>query len=273
MPNHPLTIINSHWFDKTREIKNIPQPCNIMVDDIISYSNTLPNIFIQVEPNIIINNEHYLLNNFTLFHTIFTYNENLLHRCPNAKFCVVGTTWIDKNFEIIDISKKQFKISTLVGAKIINNSIGHILRHLIHHAQTHILKDCPITYFRSSHQLPHIKDYGGNPLLGTSKMPLFEEFKFAIVIENTRECNCFSEKIMDCILTKTIPIYWGCSNIDKFFDISGWIILETGTVEELSSKITKLSDDYYDNYKHIIDKNFTEALKYVDMYDNINNAI
>jgi hypothetical protein len=33
----------------------------------------------------------------------------------------------------------------------------------------------------------------------------------------------FSEKITDCILNKTSPIYWGCSNIGDFFNMDGII--------------------------------------------------
>lgn len=43
-------------------------------------------------------------------------------------------------------------------------------------------------------------------------------YKFSIAMENCREENYFTEKITDCILTDTIPIYHGCPNIDNFFE-------------------------------------------------------
>jgi hypothetical protein len=57
---------------------------------------------------------------------------------------------------------------------------------------------------------------------------------------------------MDCLLTKTILIYWGCPNISEYFDTTGWIILETETVEELHEKGRELTPDYYHNYTEIL---------------------
>ena len=279
MSNHPDTIIYSDWFFKTKYLKNIPQPACISVDT-YNISSHLPNIFIQVEPNVIMNyTEDYLINNHKKYHTIFTYNTNVLEKCPNAKFYVCSTTWIEKDiYENIDISKKEYKISMLAGSKLLNNSKGHIFRQVIHHNQP-LLQEYPITFFRSSAQKPHIHDYGNNPFLleinsnvSNNKFPLFEEFQFAIIIENTRQTNCFSEKIIDCILTKTIPIYWGCDNINDFFDTTGWIILESSTLEELSSKLNILNNEYYNTYIDVIEKNHKTALQYSDFYENVNNA-
>lgn len=275
MEHHPATIIyNRGWFSKNKIIKNIPEPCCIIVDTPYVFSQTLPNIFIHVEPNVIINNEQYLINNYSKYHTIFTYNQNVLNKCSNAKKYIYGTTFLQKNvYENIDISKKKYAISHLAGAK--NDTIGHKLRILFHNNQDK-LKDYPITFFRSFAQRPHITDYGNNPFIGHEaerKTDLFLEYQFAIVIENCRQTNGFTEKIIDCLLTKTIPIYWGCDNISNYFDTTGWIILETETVEELQEKLKILTPEYYDKYKDNIEKNYTIALKYTDLYENLNNAI
>jgi len=278
MTNHKDTIVYSYWFDKTKHIENIPQPACIIVDNPNYLSKDLPNVYIQVEPNIILNYENYLIENYQKYHTIITYNQNVLDKCPNAISYIYGTTWVNKNYyNNIDINKKQFHISVLSGTKLMNSAPGHKFRQIIHHNQ-HLLIDFPITFFRSSQQKPIIKDYGNNPLLEPnttthSKNKLFEDFQFAIVIENSKQLNYFTEKIMDCILTKTIPIYWGCPNIADFFDTSGWIILETNTVEELSNKMRCLTKEYYSLYKDIIEKNHKTAQKYTDVYQNINNAI
>ena len=274
LTNHQSTVIDSYWFDKNKFIANIPQPCHIAIDT-YSLSDVLPNIFIQVEPNIIVNNEQYIIDNHQKYHTIFTFNKNILEKCSNSKKYIYGTTWINKNdYENIDITQKHFKISTLTGSKLIHNASGHIFRQTIHHNQM-ALQQYPITFFRSYAQQPHIHDYGNNPFIGTQledKIELFKEFQFSIVIENSRQINYFTEKLMDCLITKTIPIYWGCPNITEFFDTTGWIILETISIDEIINKLNILNDEYYDNYKNIINKNYNETLKYIDIYTNINNA-
>lgn len=279
MTNHPDTFIYCHWFDKTKRIENIPQPSYVVVDVPHLFSDTMPTVYIQVEPDIICNVEQYLIDNHHRYHTIITFNQNVLNTCPNSKSYLYGTTWIERAYyDKIDTTKKQFKISHLAGTKLMNNAEGHKMRQNIHHNQQ-VLNDFPITFFRSSQQ-PHIHDYGNNPLLGLgnsdttphNKLPLFEEFQFAIVIENSKQTNYFTEKIMDCVLTKTIPIYWGCPNINDYFDTTGWILLDTSDLKELAEKLKALDSTYYHTYKDIIDNNHKKAQEYTDLYKNINNA-
>lgn len=281
MQNHKNTIIHSYWFDKTKYLQNIIQPACIVIDDINIIANDLPNIFIYVEPRTIYNVTNYLIENHNKYNTIFTFDDDILQKCPNAKKYIYGTTWIEQEYyNNIDILKKQYKISNLAGTKLINNSPGHQLRQVIHHNQNKF-KNFPITFFRSFNQIPHITDYGNNPFLGinnsstapNNKVELFEEFQFSIVIENSQQKNYFTEKIVDCLITQTIPIYWGCPNINEFFDTSGWIILETTNIDELLTKLELLNETYYNKYYNTIEKNYNTAKKYVDIYENINNAI
>ena len=44
------------------------------------------------------------------------------------------------------------------------------------------------------------------------------DYLFSVAIENCVESDYFTEKITDCILTGTTPIYYGCPEIDRFFD-------------------------------------------------------
>lgn len=188
---------------------------------------------------------------------------------------MVACTWIQNNiYENIDISIKKFKISNLAGSKNINNAFGHLFRQKIHHNQD-VFKDFPIIFFRSSAQKPYIKDYGNNPLIPidlSKKIILFETFQFSIVIENSRQDNYFTEKLIDCLITKTIPIYYGCLNIDDFFDTSGWIILDNDDLNELCDRLKLLSEDYYEKFSDTIEKNYNTAKSYADFYVNLCNA-
>lgn len=51
----------------------------------------------------------------------------------------------------------------------------------------------------------------------TGKWDGLENYSYSIAVENSCVENYFSEKFTDCILAYTIPIYYGCPNIDKFF--------------------------------------------------------
>jgi hypothetical protein len=273
MSNHPDTIINSDWFNKSYYLQNIPQPAYISVDR-LKTSNILPNIFIHVEPHVIAPYlESYLIENYQKYHTIFTYNTNILNKCPNSKCYYYGSSWIPKSYySNIDQLKKQFKISNIAGTKLINNATGHMFRQKIHNSQ-YILKKFPITFYRSSRQHPPITDYDNNPFLEEdSKICLFDTFQFSIIIENSKQENYFTEKLIDCLVTKTIPIYWGCPNISDIFDITGWIILNTDSVKELDEKLRVLNNEYYEKYKDIVEKNYINAQEYVLLCKNLNNA-
>lgn len=275
MSNHPDTLIYSpgDWFPKTVFLENISQPACISIDIRNIFHPELPNIFIQVEPNIICDNRDYLIENKNKYQIILTFDKYILDYCSNSKFYVYGTTWIPKEiYSNLDMLKKEFKISTLASSKLINNAAGHHFRQIIHHNQT-LLNNFPITFFRSLRTQPYLTDYGDNPFLEfDSKTGLFEEFEFSIVVENSQQENYFTEKLIDCLLTKTIPIYWGCPNISEFFNTSGWIILTNTTIEELISKLQSLTSSYYSNYKQIILENYEKAEKYANLYKNINNA-
>jgi len=112
-----------------------------------------------------------------------------------------------------------------------------------------------------------IPEIGINPLIPkeplSSKYILFEKHQFSIVIENTRERNLFSEKLMDCVITKTIPIYYGCANVGEYFDTTGWIILtnEENFLEELYNELHKLNETYYMKYINTVEKNYKTAVQ------------
>lgn len=66
---------------------------------------------------------------------------------------------------------------------------------------------------------------------------------FSIAMENTRENHYFSEKIIDCFLTETIPIYWGCRSITQIFDSRGIIFFDSE--DDLIPLISSLSMEKY----------------------------
>jgi hypothetical protein len=45
----------------------------------------------------------------------------------------------------------------------------------------------------------------------------FSNYKYLISIENTQSDSYISEKFIDCIYQKIIPIYWGASNVEQYF--------------------------------------------------------
>ena len=69
-------------------------------------------------------------------------------------------------------------------------------------------------------------------LFGRGFLPLDDKweglapYRYSIAFENTRAQDYFTEKIMDCFVCNTLPIYFGAPNIGKYFPEKSFITLD-----------------------------------------------
>lgn len=75
-------------------------------------------------------------------------------------------------------------------------------------------------------QLPFVGLYGRgiNPI--DDKWDVMNTSKYAIAFENYKNDYYWTEKIMDCYLSYSMPIYFGCNLIDNFFPKDSYIQLD-----------------------------------------------
>jgi hypothetical protein len=86
-------------------------------------------------------------------------------------------------------------------------------------------------------------------------------FMFSIVVENCRKPNYFSEKLVDCFVTRTVPLYWGCPNIADFYDLRGLLIFNDE--KSFWSLFEKIMDDpvaVYESCREGLEENFRRSL-------------
>lgn len=225
-------------------------------------------IGIAMEPDAILHSRKLFLKKYQKYDMLLTHDEELLKRCPNARLFLFGSTLILPSiYETIDISRKQPRFSCLTGSK--EMTPAHTYRKLLYNNQLRI--PFPITWFRSSIGTP-LTVYGDNPVVYQDKSVIFLDYQFSIAIENSRQKYYFTEKLIDCLITKTIPIYYGCSNIAEYFDTRGWILLETLDMDEFVYKVHNFLPKYEDCME-TIEHNYREAMKYKDLGVNIHRAI
>lgn len=93
------------------------------------------------------------------------------------------------------------------------------------------------------------------------KIDGLKDYMFSITVENSKFDYYFSEKLIDCFMTGTIPIYWGCPSIGDFFDINGILIFDT--IEELDTLLNTITPELYYSKMDSIKNNFEVAKKYV----------
>ena len=73
-----------------------------------------------------------------------------------------------------------------------------------------------------------------------SKLDGLKDYMFSVAIENVENNDYyFTEKITECFLTGTVPIYHGCLNIGEFFDTRGILYFkDQKELDEIMSSLT-----------------------------------
>jgi len=241
---------------------DVDKPTDLYVDIVGAerQSNSLK-ILLLFEPDEIKNLTNTVIRNHKNFDYILTHDERIINNCDNAMLFEFGSTWISD----YTYSDKKFEVSTLVGFK--EKTHGHRLRHQLWLNQDKIT--APKKFFLSRHS-NGLKNFGDNPVLGEKKDPLFDS-QFHIVIENVSRKYWFTEKLMDTIKTKTVPIYLGCPNIDKYFNTEGMIIVNS--VEEIINVCNNLTESDYTKRIPILEENHERGREFENLQERVKNKI
>lgn len=271
-----------------------PTLCNNFTDRPETYSITWDDgfhlndpswfkVFHQCEPievfdivdRIIATQNHYDL--------IMAWNERILQACPGSVFITESAcSWMDRkahgsakpflhnfeghglttispmiaNYVSCDVTKKKYEVAFITSSK--RMFPGHVLRQEIYERLPEHIGDLSVWKHRSP------------PYLG-DKREVFESSQFVITPENSRHNNYYSEKLVDCFIAKAIPIFWGCSNIGKFFNVDGIVCFDN--CDDLLNKLRTLTPEFYQSKRAAIEENFQRALLGVHQWDLIENAI
>lgn len=91
-------------------------------------------------------------------------------------------------------------------------------------------------------------------LFGRGIKPIDDKFdglypyKYTLAIENYSDNNYWTEKIADAFLAWTIPIYYGCKNIEDFFPENSYIKIDIHKPDEAVRIISNsIKNKFYDN--------------------------
>ena len=75
-------------------------------------------------------------------------------------------------------------------------------------------------------QFPRVKLFGhGRPIELADKWEGLAPFRYSIAIENTSKEDYWTEKLADCFLSYTVPLYFGATNISEYFPDGSYIWL------------------------------------------------
>jgi hypothetical protein len=209
------------------------------------------NIMVLVEPNEYFGLHDWVIQNKNLFSFILTYNDKVLNNCENSVYLPFSFSWFrPEQYE--KEHDKKFELSHLCG--ILNKSYGHSMRHEILARENEF--KIPTNFYKT------IGDRNNLETVGDDKEIVLGNSQYGVVIENFSHRGYFSEKLIDCFLMKTIPIYWGCSNIYDYFYEPGFLKFEN--VDDLIYISNALTPEFYESKKEAIEYNYKIALNYID---------
>ena len=187
------------------------------------------------------------------FYRVLTRNDDLIKTIPNGIFFLFGSTWIS-NWTNLEIMKTR-NCSLIASKK--KSLPGHRLRHhIVNWAQNVGIEIDAL-------------GYGYRPI--QPKSAGLAPYRFSVVIENIREQHYFTEKLVDAILCKTVPIYWGCPNISDYFDTSGMIICQNK--DELYNELTRINEDRYHRLLPQLCNAYPQAEYWADLEGRATRAV
>jgi hypothetical protein len=229
----------------------------------------------QCEPPEVLNIIDDLIARKDCYDLILAWDDRILQCCDRTEFITEShCSWLDfksgqitplsafqsnptvANYTPCDVKLKEFCVSFLTSSK--GFCPGHVLRQQIYEMLPENVGQLKVFKHRSPPWLP-------------DKRSLLESMQFCITPENSRHNGYYSEKIVDCFVSKTIPIYWGCPTISKHFNPKG--IIEFSNLDELQQRVKELTPETYLSRLDAVEENYHTALKGVHQWDLIENAI
>lgn len=172
------------------------------------------------------------------FSAIWTHDRRLIVKNQRATFVPVGGCWIAVDDR--KIWAKSRMVSIVASPK---TGPGYDLRH------------DAIRKFR-----PLLDAYGNTYGGYVPKLAALRDYHYSLAFENCRHDSFFTEKLIDCFSTGTVPIYWGCPGIGDFFNKDGIIIVDN--LDDLQRELPQCTKERYVVMADAIADNFERAKKY-----------
>ena len=181
---------------------------------------------------------------------ILTFEDSLL-RSGNEKYVpyYVGGSML-KLEEKLKFNEKRNRISFVLSSKKITS--GHKYRHKIASA---LGQKFNITLYGSG-----INDFNERHIP-------FSSFQYSVVVENGKNSHLFTEKLIDCLLHKTVPIYWGGSKVLEIFNPRGILVFDT--IKELNEILLNIKEEKIIPNKEAIEENQIIAFNFISKELNI----
>ncbi len=185
--NLDLTPQNFRWYRGNQHC-NISVFTDFSLDEVDGCTSKYKVALLMESPEVFPQAYHNIKDINKKFDIVLTFDKSLLDRGENYKQYFLGGSWIKP--DDCQIYPKSKFCSMIASDK--NSSSGHNMRHKI----------------ASNLDMDVYGSIRNNPI--DYKLDGLKDYVFSVVIENTNKPYYFTEKLIDCLVTGTIPIIW-CS--------------------------------------------------------------
>ena len=200
------------------------------------------------------------------------FNKYFLNQFPSIVTCrkdiphkhVIGThelnTWmVDRDYDWLHADKDIPKPKTI--SVISSDQVwlpGHKLRYAFVNKLIGHFKDKLDVYGR-----------GFRPI--DDKFDALADYKYSIAIENSVIPGYFTEKIADCYLTHTMPLYYGCPDIQQYFDEGSFTLIDPHDLKGAIETIERVIEE--DPYQQALPSLIRQKKKYLEGYQIFNKLL
>jgi hypothetical protein len=179
---------------------------------------------------------------------------------PNSVRLIGNGSFVDPTPDL----KKKFGVSIVMTNR--NVAPGHPMRHELYRRRKEI--KIPLDIYRGTWNqfIPAEDTLPMPPWPNRKEKVMVFDCMFHLCLEGFKNSYYYSEKLVDCLITKTVPIYWGCTIIDEFFNANG--IIQIDTIDEIINVCNRLTPEAYERFKPVVDDNYLLGLgvyKYEDI--------
>lgn len=192
------------------------------------------------------------------FDAVFTYDADILDKIPNAKFMpLCAEPWYGTNGRgKVDANAYQHKTKNV---SIVSSDKTSCDLHMF---RLNLARRC-----RDEKLCDTFGTFDGGAQVNIADT--LTKYRYSIVIENDISPYFFTERITNCFMSMTVPIYCGAPEIGKFFNMDGIICIKPGDdIAEVLKFCT--NSDYQSRIPAILD-NFERVLKYTNIWDLMYN--
>ena len=200
---------------------------------------------------------NFVEDNSQKFDYVVSYDDQLIEKLPD-KICPTpeGGTWVWPA-HLQRVYKKKKLCSYVVSDKYTTKEqklrvdlLKYFYQNRDHYKNLGL-------YGRGHNPFPENHDYEFD-----GKSMILKDYAFSITLENWVQDNYFSEKIMDCFMLGTVPIYMGARKILDYFDPAGIIVVNS--IDEILKELDNLSFERYEKMMPAVKENFQRCKKHID---------